>query len=93
MPRKLGSSFLPPDLNALSIENSSEESGVGETLSTHLDALMAIPGVVMVGETLDPIGRPAILVGVKTAGHLSRLPSVLDGVPIVTQVIGEVDAQ
>jgi hypothetical protein len=89
--------FLPPDLGALGaqIERPAEdnESAVSAVLAQHHDALMARSGVVMLGETLDAVGRPAILIGVKTRKGLARLPEQLDGVPVVIQVIGEVDAQ
>lgn len=94
--------FLPPDPAALAAERATPAtpgdeppatSAAGETLIAHHDALMNRPGVVMIGETLDALGRPAIVIGVRTAGDLGGLPSTIDGVPVVTQVIGEVDAQ
>lgn len=56
------------------------------------DKLVGLPGVVMVGEGRDEIGNTAIHVGVRTAGDLANIPKVLDGLPVVAQVIGEVDA-
>lgn len=89
--------FQLPDPDLLAAESAAYEqaepvSRAGEVLAQHHDRLMALPGVVMVGESLDPVGRPAILIGVKTAGDLASLPQNLDGVPVVHEVIGEVDA-
>lgn len=88
--------FLSPDPEALSAEPSIEEerltTSASKVLKEHHDVLMSRPGVVMVGETIDVLGRPAIMIGVKTAKGLSKLPREIDGVPVVTQVIGEVDA-
>ena len=67
-------------------------SAVTAVLAKHHDALTVRSGVVTVGETLDEVGRPAIMIGVKTAGDLKGLPKELDGVPVVCQVIGDVDA-
>jgi len=90
--------FLPPDPHALSgtqeiTSSTSEASLAGTTLIERHDILMALPGVVMLGETIDATGRPAILIGVKSARNLAKLPQSIDGIPVVTQVIGEVDAQ
>lgn len=56
------------------------------------DMLMGLPGVVMVGQGMDEIGNPALIVGVKSRADLARIPSEAAGLPIVAQVIGEVDA-
>lgn len=90
--------FLSPDIEALSAQPSIEaqqEPGTpaSKVLEENHDALMDRPGVVMVGETMDVIGRPAIMIGVKTTKDLSNLPKEIDGVPVVAQVIGEIDAQ
>jgi len=89
--------FLPPDSSALEAEQESlptepSMGPVGDILGAHREALMGRRGVVMVGETLDALGRPAILIGVKTARDLASLPSEVEGIPVVVQVIGEVDA-
>lgn len=89
--------FLPPSAEVLAAEPNSCASSeaitkAGRVLSLHHDNLMALPGVVMVGESLNAIGQPAILVGVKTRGDLAGLPKAIDGVPVMAEVIGEVDA-
>jgi hypothetical protein len=89
--------FLPPDPSMLEANQESQgaeptASPVGDTLASRREMLMHRPGVVMVGETIDVRGRAAILIGVRTPGDLTDLPTEIDGIPIVTQVIGEVDA-
>ena len=68
------------------------EGGAGRLPAGAPDALMAIPGVVMVGEGLDEIGNPALIVGVRTAGDLRNVPASHAGLPVRAEVIGEVDA-
>jgi hypothetical protein len=90
--------FQVPDLSILQNEPAAPEvetgpiSGLGELLDREHDRLMAIEGVVMVGEGQDEIGGPAIIVGVKRSDHLRRVPRSVGGVPVVGTVIGEVDA-
>lgn len=89
--------FLPPDLEALRTE-AGEAAGAGSAPPDMLtdarrDTLMALPGAVMVGETLDPVGRPAILLGVRTAPDAAAAPRVIDGVTVIVEVIGDVEAQ
>jgi hypothetical protein len=85
--------FLPPDPAALVAETqvAGEDEPVPE-LSPAVEALMQTPGVVMTGETLDARGNKAILVGVKTKRDLAKVPAEIDGLPVVTQVIGDVVA-
>jgi hypothetical protein len=73
-------------------DRSSGTSTVAVVLAKHHDALMARPGVVMVGETLNATGKSAIIIGVKTRADLRGLPQQIDGVPVIWQVIGDVDA-
>jgi hypothetical protein len=57
------------------------------------DQLMAISGVVMVGEGLDEAGHPVLIVGVRTEQDLARVPASFGGIAVRAQVIGEVVAQ
>jgi len=68
-------------------------SAVSAVLARHHDALIARKDVTMLGEGLDVAGRPAIVIGVKTTAGLRGLPKDLDGVPVVTQITGEITAQ
>jgi hypothetical protein len=67
-------------------------SQVGAVLERQRDVLMAIEGVVMVGQGQDEVGRDAIVVGVKQHHQLRVLPPSVEGVRVVGIVIGEVDA-
>jgi hypothetical protein len=68
-------------------------SAAGGALARHHDRLMRLPGVVMLGEGQDASGAPAIVIGVRAAGDLARLPAAIDGVPVVGLVTGEVSIQ
>ena len=101
MPEPPQSEFAIPDPDALREEragpgaadvSSGAGSGVQGVLDRHRDTLMALDGVVMVGEGQDEVGRDAIVVGVKQHHQLKSLPPALDGVKVVGMVIGEVDA-
>ncbi len=70
-----------------------EPEGAVETLlAREAGRLLAIPGVTSVGVGLGQAGGEALVVGVTDAGVAARLPSEVDGVPIVVTVTGEVDA-
>ena len=68
--------------------------------STALEALLAreqarlltILGVTSVGIGHGPAGTEALVVGVVDAGVAKRLPVHIEGVPLVVNVIGSVDA-
>jgi hypothetical protein len=64
---------------------------VAEVLRKHTEELMAIEGVVMVGQGKDKIGRDCIIVGVKAAQYLDKIPKMIEGVPVHATVIGEVE--
>lgn len=95
--------FLDPDPAALGGEAEFADAG-GEpvaggpssvafsVLTRRHDELMGMSGVVMVGVGAGAVGEEAIVVGVKRADQSDAVPKSLDGVPVVTQVIGEVDA-
>jgi hypothetical protein len=54
--------------------------------------LLAILGVTSVGIGLGPAGTETLVVGVVDAGVAMRLPSQIEGVPVVVNVSGPVDA-
>lgn len=55
--------------------------------------LFALQGVVSVGIGYGPAGAMALIVGVVDAGVSRSLPDTIDGMAVITEVIGEVDAQ
>jgi hypothetical protein len=67
---------------------------IEETLKAHTGALMAIPGVVGVGQGLLD-NKPCIKVFVveKTPELEGRIPKVLEGHPIVVEQSGAIKAQ
>jgi hypothetical protein len=67
-------------------------SEVGSVLQRHEARLMASPGVKSVGEGRGPVGDPVIEVGIAHEGVAKSLPRTLDGIELVTRVVGEVEA-
>jgi hypothetical protein len=53
---------------------------------------MAIAGVKGIALSRDPIGNSAILVYVVDQASAKQMPRQLDGIPVITQVTGEIDA-
>lgn len=96
--------FLDPDPSALGAE--AEPAGAEDgpatfagspgaafsVLARRHDGLMGMDGVVMVGIGAGSAGEETIIVGVKRADQSDAVPKSLDGVPVRTEVIGEVDA-
>ena len=67
---------------------------LSEVLSRHTDSLMAIPGVVGVGEgQLRGEAAVQVLVVRKTPGLERRLPSSLEGYPVHVVETGVIEAQ
>jgi hypothetical protein len=71
---------------------STPRSHVGQVLRREESRLMSIPGVKSVGEGRGAIGDAAIEVGIENASVAKKLPKTVDGIEIITRVIGEVDA-
>ncbi len=70
-----------------------QSHGVLESLLARQEAqLMAIQGVTSVGIGLGPVGGEALVVGVVDAAVAARLPSNIEGVPVMVKVTGAVDA-
>lgn len=107
MPEPVPQEFAIPDIGALEAEAAPRPAApaaapaappgtgagpVAAVLERQRAALMALDGVVMVGEGQDEVGREAIVVGVKRHDQLAGLPRSLDGVRVMGLVIGEVDA-
>jgi hypothetical protein len=71
---------------------SESASRISEVLRRHEARLMAIPGVKSIGEGSGSTGEPAIEVGLAHAGAARLVPHKLEGIEVVTRVVGEVDA-
>lgn len=67
-------------------------SATAAILRKHEAQLLAMPGVKGAGESAGPIGEPVIEVFVADAGAAKAVPRSLDGVEVVTRIVGEVDA-
>lgn len=67
-------------------------SGVQAILRKHEARLMAIAGVKGVGEALGPIGNPVLEVYIAHPGVARLVPRKVDGVEVVTKIVGEIDA-
>ena len=63
-----------------------------ETLDAAVGDTIDFDQVLMVGEGEDEIGRPAIVVGVKSRQQLAGVPRQVEGVRVMGWVVGEVDA-
>ncbi len=80
---------------ALPYEPSDDEVQGDHTLRVkerHEDALLAIEGVVGVGVGTGPTGDDAIVVYLRETEAAGRLPDSLEGVDVVPDVTGDVDA-
>jgi hypothetical protein len=66
---------------------------VDKVISKHESSLMSLPGVKGVGVTKDRIGNNAIVVYLRDQSASKHIPKILDGVTVITEVTGEVDAQ
>ena len=66
---------------------------IGDVLARRTGELMAVPGVVGVGEGVSR-GKPCIMVFVakKDAEALRRIPASLDGYPVRVEASGEFGA-
>ncbi len=64
---------------------------IEETLKRHTDSLMAIPGVVGTAASQCD-GRPCIMVLVvkKSAGLVEKIPTQLEGYPVVVNETGTI---
>lgn len=87
----------PPDFSGSgAVEYSPSQAtpcGALELLLARQEAqLLSIQGVTSISIGLGPAGGEALVVGVVDAGVAARLPSEIDGVPVVVNVTGPVDA-
>ena len=57
--------------------------------------LMALPGVVSVGVGRAPDGKPAIIVGLRSADPavVQQVPNEIKGYPVIVQTVGTIKAR
>ena len=68
---------------------------IQEVKKQHEALLLDMPGVVSVGIGLDPNGQQAIIVGLDGLHPETRtkIPTLLEGFPVVIQIVGPLKAQ
>lgn len=74
-------------------EASPAPSAAEHTCRRHAAALMAIDGVTGVATGYSPTGDEAIIVYLREQAVATKVPRLLDGIPVVVEVTGEIDAQ
>ena len=80
--------FYHPELD----DSTDLDSKVVRVKATHEQRLMSIKGVVGVGVGSDEIGDDAIILYLLDASVRQRIPARIEGVPVVTEITGEIDA-
>ena len=93
----LGNDELPPldDAAVEYIPDEDEEMPSSETervLRKHETKLLSIEGVTGAGVTTNRIGEDVIVVYLHGGHVASRVPKELDGVPVETEITGDIDA-
>ena len=70
-------------------------SSIQEVKKQHETLLLDMPGVVSVGIGLDSNGQQAIIVGLDgpRPETEAKIPAVLEGFPVITQIVGSIKAQ
>ena len=73
-------------------EEEAPSTPAGLAKQRHEDELFNLPGVEGVGLGQNAIGNEAIVLYVRDKSAASRLPKQIDGIDIVSEVTGEIDA-
>lgn len=70
-------------------------ASIQEVKKQHEKLFLDMPGVVSVGIGLDTNGRQAIIVGLDGSHPetAAKIPAMLEGFPVVTQIVGSIKAQ
>jgi hypothetical protein len=77
---------------AMPYRSGSEASSADTLTRERQSTLMAIEGVEGVGTGQDAIGHEAIVVYVRDQEAAKRVPAILDGMKIIVQITGPIDA-
>ena len=78
----------------ISCEDRTMSPTIQEVKDKHVNRILSLPGVVSVGVGRNPDGEPAIIVGLDSTSMdtARQLPKVLDGYPVIVQIIGTIEA-
>jgi hypothetical protein len=88
VPRENAVMHYDPDKDSLAGQISNVQ-GVKER---HESRLLAIDGVTGVGVGADRLGNEAIVVYLSHPSQAKPIPDQIEGVPVITEVTGEIDA-
>ena len=84
---------LAPDQQGVTLSATSPQAlAVMAVQNKHTPALMEDPEIVGTGTGLTADGKPAVVVLLKSEAGAARVPKILDGVPVVPIVTGEIRA-
>jgi hypothetical protein len=78
----------------MSCEDKTMSPTIQEVKEKHVNRILSMQGVVSVGVGRNPDGDPAIIIGLDSTGMdtARQLPKVLDGYPVIVQIIGPIEA-
>jgi hypothetical protein len=70
-------------------------ASIQEVKRQHEARFLDLPGVVSVGIGLDPNGNQAIIVGLDASNPEieAKIPKMIEGFPVIVQIIGSLKAQ
>lgn len=76
-------------------DHPSRAPSIQEVKKKHESKFMDMPGVVSVGIGLGPDGKQAIIIGLKEPNPSTeaKIPSSLDGYPVLVKITGTIRAQ
>lgn len=73
--------------------NAQPSSQIEQVLQQNQSALLAKPGVTGIGVGKSEIGDPAIVVYLLDRGYGAAIPKEVNGIPVILQVTGRIEAQ
>jgi hypothetical protein len=76
-------------------EDNDMPNSIKDVKTQHEERLLQLPGVVSVGIGQDENGNPAIIVSLAhpDTDTESQLPNLLEGYPVLVQIVGRIKAQ
>ena len=85
-------SHFPNEIAAIQYDPNPLDSRAVQIKESHEALLMRIEGVTGVGLGRNKIGDDAIIVYLRDASFAAHIPSQIEGLPVLTEVTGEIDA-